>query len=73
MPKWLQVVATLNPLSYAIESIRYLYLNSDWGLGSVVMQAPWGAVTFGAALLVLIGFDALVLLAIQPLLRRRFA
>ncbi|MBD1904941.1 ABC transporter permease [Funiculus sociatus GB2-A5] len=73
MPKWLQIVATLNPLSYAIESIRYLYLNSDWGLGSVVMQAPWGAVTFGAALLVLIGFDALVLLAIQPLLRRRFA
>ncbi|MBD1931302.1 MULTISPECIES: ABC transporter permease [Cyanophyceae] len=73
MPKWLQVVATLNPLSYAIESIRYLYLNSDWGLGSVVMQAPWGTVTFGTALLVLIGFDALVLLAIQPLLRRRFA
>ncbi|MBD1927624.1 ABC transporter permease [Trichocoleus sp. FACHB-90] len=73
MPKWLQIVATLNPLSYAIESIRYLYLHSDWGLGSAVMQAPWGTVTFGAALLVLIGFDALVLLAIQPLLRRRFA
>lgn len=73
MPNWLQVVATLNPLSYAIESIRYLYLHSDWGLGSVVMQAPWGTVTFGTALLVLIGFDALVLLAIQPLLRRRFA
>lgn len=73
MPKWLQVVATLNPLSYAIESIRYLYLHSNWGLGSVVMQAPWGTVTFATALLVLIGFDALVLLAIQPLLRRRFA
>ncbi|MBD2003654.1 MULTISPECIES: ABC transporter permease [Cyanophyceae] len=73
MPKWLQIVATLNPLSYAIESIRYLYLHSDWGLGSAVMQAPWGTVTFGSALLVLIGFDALVLLAIQPLLRRRFA
>jgi len=31
MPKWLQVVATLNPLSYAIEPIRYLYLHQDWG------------------------------------------
>lgn len=73
MPKWLQVVATLNPLSYAIEPIRYLYLHNNWGLNSVVMQAPWGAVTFGVALLVLLGFDILVALAIQPLLRRRFA
>lgn len=73
MPKWLQVVATLNPLSYAIEPIRYLYLHSDWSLSSVVMQAPWGSITFGAALLVLVGFDVVILLAIQPLLRRRFA
>jgi ABC-2 type transport system permease protein len=73
MPKWLQVVASLNPLSYAIEPIRYLYTHSDWSLGSIVMQAPWGSITFGGALLVLLGFDAVVLLAIQPLLRRRFA
>jgi ABC-2 type transport system permease protein len=72
MPRWLQVIATLNPLSYAIEPIRYLYLHNDWNLGSVVMQAPWGVVSFGGALLVLLGFDAVVLLAIQPLLRRRF-
>lgn len=70
MPHWLQVVATLNPLSYAIEPIRYLYLHSDWSFAQVVMQAPWGSVTLGGALLVLVGFDALILLAIQPLLRR---
>ena len=73
MPSWLQVVATLNPLSYAIEPIRYLYLHSDWGLSSVVMQAPWGAVTFGGALLVLLGFNFVALLSIQPLLRRSLA
>jgi ABC-2 type transport system permease protein len=73
MPGWLQVVASLNPLSYAIEPIRYLYLHNDWSLGSVVMQAPWASITFGTALLVLLAFDAVVLLAIQPLLRRRFA
>jgi ABC-2 type transport system permease protein len=33
MPRWLQVVASVNPLSYAIEPIRYLYLHSDWSLG----------------------------------------
>ncbi|MBW3586994.1 MAG: ABC transporter permease, partial [Cyanobacteria bacterium 0813] len=73
MPEWLQVVVTLNPLSYAIEPIRYLYLHSDWSLASVVMQAPWGNVTFGGALLVLLAFDLVALLSIQPLLRRRFA
>lgn len=73
MPKWLQVVATLNPLSYAIEPIRYLYLHSNWGLSSLVMEAPWGAVTFGGALLVLLGFSLVALLSIQPLIRRTLA
>jgi ABC-2 type transport system permease protein len=73
MPKWLQVVASLNPLSYAIEPIRYLYNHTEWSLSSIVMQAPWASVNFGGALLVLLAFDAVVLLAIQPLLRRRFA
>ena len=73
MPKWLQVVASLNPLSYAIEPIRYLYNNADWSLGSIVMQTPWASISFGSALLVLLAFDAVVLVAIQPLLRRRFA
>lgn len=73
MPRWLQVVASLNPLSYAIEPIRYLYTHSDWSLGSIVMQTPWASISFGAALLVLLAVDAVVLLAIGPLLRRRFA
>jgi ABC-2 type transport system permease protein len=73
MPKWLQVVASLNPLSYAIEPIRYLYLHGDWALSSVVMQAPWGTVTFGAAMMVLLGFSLVALLSIQPLLRRTLA
>ena len=73
MPTWLQWVASLNPLSYAIEPIRYVYLHQDWSLSSVVMQAPFGDVTLGAALLVLIGFCAIALLSIQPRLKRAFA
>lgn len=73
MPKWLQLVASLNPLSYAIEPIRYLYLHGDWSLGSVVMEAPWASITFGGAILVLFGFAAVALVLISPLLRRRFA
>lgn len=73
MPTWLQVVASLNPLSYAIEPIRYLYLHQDWAFNSVVMQAPFATITFGGALLVLLGFATVALLSIQPLLKRRFA
>jgi ABC-2 type transport system permease protein len=73
MADWLQFVASLNPLTYAIEPIRYLYLNSEWTLGSAVLHTPWSSVNFGIVLSILVGFDALVLLIIQPLLRRRFA
>jgi len=73
MPTWLQVVASLNPLSYAIEPIRYLYLHQDWSLASVVMEAPFATITFGGAMLVLLLFSIASILLIQPLLRRRFA
>ncbi|MEO1377712.1 MAG: ABC transporter permease [Cyanobacteria bacterium J06635_10] len=73
MPQWLQVVAALNPLSYAIEPIRYLYTHETWGLNSIVMHVFWGDVTFGGAILVLLGFAVVALLSIQPRLRRTLA
>ena len=73
MPTWLQWIASLNPLSYAIEPIRYVYTHDTWSVLSVVMQAPFGDITLGVALLVLIGFDAIALLAVRSLLRRSFA
>ena len=73
MAGWLQIIASLNPLTYAIEPIRYLYLHGDWAINSIVMNTPWLDINFGVVILILLAFDALVLLAIQPLLRRRFA
>jgi ABC-2 type transport system permease protein len=73
MPTWLQIVASLNPLSFAIEPIRYIYLHSDWTFSSIVMQAPWGNLSLGATLLLLVGFDAIALFSIQRLLQRKLA
>ncbi|MDB9526253.1 ABC transporter permease [Oscillatoria sp. CS-180] len=74
MPQWLQFVAALNPLSYAIEPIRYIYLHpGSWSLSSVVMHAPFAEVTMGAALAILLAFCGVSLALIQPLLRRRIA
>ncbi len=73
MPQWLQWVAALNPLTYAIEPIRYLYNHAQWDLSSIVLQAPWGNVSFGTSLAILVGFAGFTLVAIQPLLKRRLA
>jgi ABC-2 type transport system permease protein len=73
MPHWLQVVACLNPLSYAIEPIRYIYTHPDWNLASIVLQTPWANVSFGSALAILVSFAAFTLTAVQPLLKRRLA
>lgn len=73
MPQWLQVVASLNPLTYAIEPIRYVYLHPVWGLGDTVLQTPFAAVSLGSCLAVLVVFCGLSLGLIQPLLRRRIA
>ncbi|MGF1567931.1 MAG: ABC transporter permease [Nodosilinea sp.] len=73
MPQWLQVVASLNPLTYAIEPIRYVYLHADWSLASVVLKTPFADVSLGICLGILVAFCGAALVLIQPLLRRRIA
>ena len=73
MADWLKVIASLNPLTYAIEPIRYIYFNQHWSFDSIVLQTPWLDLNFLTVLGLLFAFDLLILLAIQPLLRRRFA
>jgi len=58
MPPWLQEVARLNPLTYAIDGVRSLILEGfDW-------------LTLGSVLLVLVLFDA-AMFAIATLIMRR--
>lgn len=73
MPTWLQWVASLNPLSFAIEPIRYVYSHADWNWQSVLLHAPWGEMTMGLAIAELIGFAAIVGLVIRGVLRRGVA
>lgn len=73
MPPWLQVIASLNPLSYAIEPIRYIYLHPDWSFGSTVMQAPFGDISLGLAFVILLAFSAAAFATIRPLISRRIA
>ncbi|MEM9215712.1 MAG: ABC transporter permease [Cyanobacteria bacterium P01_F01_bin.150] len=70
MPTWLRWVASLNPLSYAIEPIRLIYTHSAWDFGDIVLSTPFADVTLAIALGVLIGFDIIALLGVRSLLRR---
>ena len=72
MPTWLAWLASINPLTFAIEPIRNAYAG-DLGLSQVVLQAPYGDVTLGAALLALAVLAMALFLIIRPLLDRKLS
>ena len=73
MPTWLQWIASLNPLSWASEPIRYVYCHSSWAWDSVVFTAPWGEMTMIKAAIALLVFGVFVGFCIRGTLRRGVA
>jgi len=73
MPTWLQWIASLNPLSWAIEPIRYVYSHSGWAWDSVVFTAPWGEMTMIKSAIALLAFGVFVGIFIRGTLRRGIA
>ncbi|MBD2177446.1 ABC transporter permease [Pseudanabaena sp. FACHB-1998] len=73
MPTWLQWIASLNPLSWAIEPIRYVYSHSTWAWDSVVFTAPWGDMSIAKAAIALLSFGVIVAGLIRGTLRRGVA
>ena len=41
MPYWLQIITTFNPLTYAIESIRFILTVPKWSFTSIVVENLW--------------------------------
>ena len=70
MPPWLGLLASLNPLTFAIEPIRAAY-NGQLSLTAVVLEAPYGQVTAATCLLVLVVLALGLFLLIRPLLDRK--
>ena len=73
MPNWLQWVASLNPLTHAIEPIRYLYTHADWSWSSVVLHAPWGDLSLLGSLGALLLFVMVSVTVVQGVLRKVLA
>ena len=70
MPSWLGWLASLNPLTFAIEPIRAAY-SGQFSLTAVVLEAPYGDITAGSCLMVLACLAVGLFLLIRPLLDRK--
>jgi len=72
MPEWLGWIASLNPLTFAIEPIRMAYQNSV-DLKSVLINAPYGEVNGYSCLAILFILTVGLFFLIRPLLNRKLA
>ena len=72
MPKWLGWLATINPLTFAIEPIRASYDNS-FSLGTVLLHAPYGDIDGYGCLTILSLLTIGLFVIIRPLLNRKLA
>jgi len=70
MPSWLAWLASVNPLTFAIEPIRAAY-NGPNALSQVVLQAPYGDLTGTTCLVILLTLSLALFLAVRPLLDRK--
>ncbi len=72
MPTWLAWLASLNPLTLAIEPIRAAYAGPV-SLQATVLAAPYGNLSAAACLAILAGLAAGLFLLIRPLLDRKLS
>nr|UNJ16430.1 ABC-2 type transporter [Boldiaceae sp.] len=72
MPNWLQIIASLNPLTYAIEVIRYIYFADTFNFIKPVINTIWGKLSVGQIFFYLIEFDIIIVLILSQFLRKKF-
>nr|AIU44640.1 hypothetical protein [Cyanophora paradoxa] len=72
MPSWLQIISCLNPLTYTIEPIRFLYSNSTWLFSSSLFNLPLFSINIGQSLIILIVFDLIGFILFKKILKSIF-
>lgn len=72
MPEWLGWIASINPLTFAIEPIRMAY-HSSVDLSAILIDAPYGEVNGYSCLAILLILTVGLFFLIRPLLNRKLA
>jgi ABC-2 type transport system permease protein len=70
MPAWLSWIASINPLTFAIEPIRASYSN-NFHLMDIALSAPYGSLNSLSCIAVLASLALFLFVAVRPLLDRR--
>ena len=70
MPAWLGWLASINPLTFAIEPIRAAYSSSS-DLGSILIHAPYGDISGFGCLSILLVLTIGLFLFLSPILNRK--
>nr|YP_008144822.1 putative transport permease ycf38 [Grateloupia taiwanensis]AGO19948.1 putative transport permease ycf38 [Grateloupia taiwanensis] len=68
MPYWLQIIASINPLTYAIESIRYISLNNS----NSIIQTVWRNLEINECIYLLIFINIISFLIVKNLISYKF-
>nr|YP_010925639.1 ABC-2 type transporter [Neoporphyra dentata]WKD83871.1 ABC-2 type transporter [Neoporphyra dentata]BCA87307.1 putative transport permease ycf38 [Neoporphyra dentata] len=71
MPPWLQLIASLNPLSYAIEGTRYLYSSIHWNFAESIIKVSWGDVCLGQIIALLVILDIIAAYLVSKILKAK--
>ena len=72
MPSWMQIIASLNPLSYAIETIRFIYKNTTYTLQSQVIKTVWGSLMLKDVIIFLLSIDIIGIIFMKKFLQNKF-
>nr|BED43173.1 Ycf38 protein [Pyropia sp. Myanmar_A]BED43370.1 Ycf38 protein [Pyropia sp. Myanmar_B]BED43567.1 Ycf38 protein [Pyropia sp. Myanmar_C] len=71
MPPWLQLIASINPLSYAIEGVRYLYSRIYWNFTECFMTMSWGNVCLWQILILLFILNIMIAYLVSSILKAK--
>nr|YP_009774017.1 ABC-2 type transporter [Caulacanthus okamurae]QIZ74634.1 ABC-2 type transporter [Caulacanthus okamurae] len=72
MPYWLQIIASINPLTYAIEIIRYLSNMTNLQNNKFIIQNVWINITFNHSIYLLILITILSITIVKNIISYKF-
>nr|QCI06340.1 hypothetical protein [Dictyurus purpurascens] len=72
MPNWLQVIACINPLTYAIEIIRYVYINKYITYNFDIIKTVWFNLNIKNSIIILIIINLICFQIIKKTMRYKY-
>ena len=72
MPHWLQIVCCINPLTYAIEIIRYNIINQTFTINTDIINTSWITINIIQGMLILIVMNITNLLIAKRIIKYKY-